>query len=101
MINSKQRAFLRAMANPMESIFQLGKSGISEQVLKQYDDILTAREIVKTNVLKSCDDTPANIARSVALSVHAEVVCVVGRKFVLYRKSEKLVKDGKSIILPW
>ncbi len=101
MINSKQRAFLRAMANPLESTFQLGKSGISEQVLKQYEDILVAREIVKTNVLRTCEDTPQNIARSVAASISAEVVCIVGRKFVLYRKSEKLVKEGKSIVLPW
>lgn len=101
MINSKQRAFLRAAANSLDSLFQIGKSGVTELVLKQYDEILTAREIVKTNVLKTCEDTPQNLARQIADSVHAEVVSVIGRKFVLYRKSDKLAKDGKSMILPW
>ncbi len=101
MINSKQRAFLRAMANKLDSTFQIGKSGLSEQVLKQFDEILISREIVKTNVLKSCDDTPKNIAESIAGAINADVVCVVGKKFVLYRKSDKLAKDGKSIVLPW
>jgi RNA-binding protein len=101
MINSKQRAFLRAKANSFENTFQIGKSGMSEQILKQYDEILTAREMVKTHVLKTCEETPKNIAHAVAASVHAEVVSVVGGKFVLYRKSEKLAKEGKSIVLPW
>lgn len=101
MINSKQRAFLRAMANKLDSTFQIGKSGISQQVLNQYDEILIAREIVKSNVLKSCDEAPRTLADSIAASIGAQVVSVIGRKFVLYRKSEKLAKEGKSIILPW
>jgi RNA-binding protein len=101
MINSKQRAFLRAMANKLDSTFQIGKSGISQQVLNQYDELLVVREIVKSSILKSCDEAPRAIADSIAASIGAEVVSVIGRKFVLYRKSEKLAKDGKSIILPW
>ncbi len=101
MINSKQRAFLRAKANSLDNTFQIGKSGISEQVLTQYDEILTAREMVKTHVLKTCEETPKSIAHSIAASVKAEVVSVVGGKFVLYRRSEKLAKEGKSIVLPW
>lgn len=101
MINSKQRAFLRAIANSLESTFQIGKSNVSEQMVKHYDEILVAREIVKTHVLKTCDETPKAVAHSIAELVNAEVVSVVGRKFVLYRKSEKLTKEGKSIVLPW
>lgn len=101
MIQSKQRAFLRAMANTMDSTIQIGKSGISEHVLQQYDEILIVREIVKTNVLKSCEKTPKETAIEVATAIDAEVVSVVGRKFVLYRKSDKLAKEGKSIVLPW
>ena len=101
MINSKQRAFLRGKANSLDSTFQIGKAGISEQVLKQYDEILIAREIVKTHVLKTCEETPKAIAHSIAASVQAEVVSVVGGKFVLYRRSEKLAKEGKSMVLPW
>jgi len=101
MINSKQRAFLRAMANSLESTFQIGKSGISEQAVKHYDEILIAREIVKTHVLKTCEESPKIVAHSIATLIDAEVVSVIGRKFVLYRKSEKLAKEGKSIVLPW
>lgn len=101
MINSKQRAFLRTLSNSSENTFQIGKAGISEQIIKQYDEILIAREIVKTNVLKTCEKTPAEAAKHIADLVQADVVQVVGRKFVLYRKSEKLVKESKSIVLPW
>lgn len=101
MINSKQRAFLRSLSNSLENTMQIGKSGISEQMTKQYDEILTAREIIKTNVLKTCEQTPKEAAAMVAEAVQADVVSVVGRKFVLYRKSDKLVQEGKSIILPW
>ncbi|MHB1483189.1 MAG: YhbY family RNA-binding protein [Saccharofermentanales bacterium] len=101
MINSKQRAFLRKLSNPLENTFQIGKSGLSSQIAQQYDEILTAREIVKTNVLKTCEKSPEEAAKFIAEAVNADVVQVVGRKFVLYRKSEKLVKEGKSIVLPW
>jgi len=101
MLNGKQRAFLRALSNSYENTFQIGKSGITDQTIKQFDEILTAREIVKTNVLKTSDQTPKEAAHFIAESVQADVVIVVGRKFVLYWKSEKLAKEGKSIVLPW
>lgn len=101
MINSKQRAFLRTLSNSFENTFQIGKSGISDQIIKQFDEILTAREIVKTNVLKTCEKSPKETANHIAELVQADVVLVVGRKFVLYRRSEKLAKEGKSIVLPW
>lgn len=101
MINSKQRAFLRAMANPLENAIQIGKSGVTDNVKEQYEEILTAKEIIKTNVLKTCEASPKEAAHEIATALGAEVVSVVGRKFVLYRKSDKLAKEGKSIILPW
>lgn len=99
-MKGKQRAFLKRMANDMECAFQIGKEGKSKNIIKQYDEILTAREMVKTNVLKSCDEEAKDIAGFLAEKTNSEVVCVIGRKFVLYRKSEKLSLEGKSIQIP-
>ncbi len=99
-MKGKQRAFLKSTANDLECAFQIGKSGKSKNIINQYDEILTAREIVKTNVLKSCEEDAKDIAYFLAEKTNAEVVCVVGRKFVLYRKSEKLSLEGKSIKIP-
>ncbi len=101
MINSKQRAFLRAMANSLDNTMQIGKSGITDHVKTQIEELLDMKEIVKANVLKTCESSPKEVAHEIANSIDADVVSVVGRKFVMYRKSEKLAKEGKSIILPW
>lgn len=100
-MTSKQRAFLRGLANPLDSTFQIGKGGLNENMIRQYDEYLTARELVKTNILKSCEDSPRDLAHKIAESLDAYVVMVVGRRFVLYRRSEKLATEGRSIILPW
>jgi len=99
-MTGKQRAFLRSISNSMECTFQIGKNGISENVTRQFEEILTAREIVKTNVLKACDETPKEVADIIAQSTGAYIVSVVGRKFVLYRKSKELEAEGKGINLP-
>lgn len=100
MLNSKQRAFLRGITNDLESVFQIGKNGVSDHSISQINDYLTAHEIMKIKLLKSEDENPSEIARNISLITDSEVVSVVGRKFTLYRKSEKLVKEGKNLILP-
>lgn len=93
MLNSRQRAQLRSMANTLETIMQIGKSGISEQSLKQIDDALTARELIKLKRLETAPETARETADFVAQKVGADVVQVIGSKFVLYRESkEKLIK---------
>lgn len=101
MINSKQRAWLRKQANPLDCQFHIGKGEVDEQVLKGLDEIMTTHELIKINVLKSAEQTPAEIAAAAAATVGAEVVQVIGRRFVLYRYSPKLAKQGKSIVLPF
>lgn len=100
MLTSKQRAFLRAMGNQLESTFQIGKSGITDNIITQYDQYLTVKEIVKTNLLKNDDETPKDAANKIAAATGAEVVSVTGRKFVIYRQSAKLAEEGMAIKLP-
>jgi RNA-binding protein len=89
LLTSKQRAMLRAMANAEDPILHIGKGEISPALIKQADDALKARELIKGRVLETCAHTPVEAAGMVAAEVNAEVVQVMGRTFVLYRKSEK------------
>ncbi len=88
-MTSKQRAYLRGLANTLEPIVHAGKGGISDALIKQADDALTAREIIKGKVLESAPGTARELAEEIAASVHAEVVQVIGRTFVLFRQKEK------------
>lgn len=89
MLNSKQRAYLRAMANGESAIMQIGKGGISENLAKTVSDALEARELIKLSVLENCEYTPRETADAIAEAVGADVVGVIGRKIILYRESEK------------
>ena len=89
MLTSKQRAYLRSMANTYDTIYQIGKGGISEMMVTQLDATLEARELIKLRVLENSEYTPREAAEEIAAAVNAEVVTVIGTKFVLYRESEK------------
>ena len=90
MLTSKQRAYLRSLANSAETILQVGKEGISENLIKQVDDALTARELIKGKVLETAGLTAREASDQIAAATGAEGVQCVGYKFVLYRKSKKL-----------
>ncbi len=96
MLTSKQRAFLRSLANDIDTILMVGKSGIGSDVIKQAGDALTAREIIKAKVLETAPLSPKEAAEQVAEQTQSEVVQVIGSKFVLYRRN---TKDPK-IVLP-
>ncbi len=89
MITSKQRAFLRSLANDIDTILMVGKSGIGSDIIKQADDALTAREIIKAKVLETAPVSAKEAAESVAEQTNSEVVQVIGSKFVLYRRNTK------------
>ena len=89
MITSKQRAYLRSLATNLDTIFQIGKGGISEEICTQIANALEARELIKMSVLENCSETPREMADALAAEVKADVVGVIGRKFILYRASEK------------
>lgn len=89
MLTSKQRAQLRGMANQMDTILQIGKTGITEQTIKQLDDALTARELIKIRTLETCPTTSRESADKLEKELKADVVQVIGTKIVLYRPNPK------------
>ncbi len=95
MLTSKQRAALRSMANGLDTIFQIGKGGVTEEICRQLDAALEARELVKARVLQNSDYTAKEAANEIALKIGADVVSVIGSKFVLYKES----KENKRIEL--
>ena len=89
MLTSKQRAYLRGIASSYDTIMQIGKGGINDNLLKTVSDALEARELIKLRVLENSDYTPREAADELAEKLSADVVIVIGTKFVLYRESEK------------
>jgi RNA-binding protein len=89
LLTSKQRAALRGMANGYDTILQVGKDGISRNVIRQADDALTARELIKLRVLDGAPLSARQAADSLAGEVGADVVQVIGTRFVLFRRNLK------------
>ncbi len=96
MLTSKQRAYLRALANNYDTIYQIGKGGISDMMVTQLDATLEARELIKIRTLDACEYGPREAGEILAEKLGADVVAVLGTKFILYRESKK----KKRIELP-
>ena len=96
MLTSKQRAYLRGLGQSCPAIMQIGKGGITENLLKTVSDALEARELVKLSVLDNCGEEPRVILDALCEALGADGVSCVGKKIVLYRESE----EKKTIILP-
>ena len=88
-LTSKQRAQLRSLANSIDTIVHVGKDGLGENLVKQADDALEARELIKGKVLETAPETVRETAETIAAAVNAQVVQVIGRTFVLYRANPK------------
>ena len=95
-MKGSERAKLRAMANTLEPIVHIGKDGITENLVKQVDDALTARELIKGKALETAPESAREAAETIAAAVGAEVVQVIGRVFVLYRRND----EEPKIVLP-
>lgn len=89
MLTSKQRATLRAMANNLDPIIYVGKAGLTENVIVQVDEALTARELIKGTVQQNAPVTAEEMVSEIAKATGAEAVSSAGRKFVLYRPRPK------------
>lgn len=96
MITSKQRAYLRSLAQNIDAIFQIGKNGINDNQIKQLIDALEARELIKITILDSTADDKQTIANELAEKTNSEVVQVIGKKITLYKRS----KEHPTIELP-
>ena len=89
MITSKERAYLRSLSANLDTIFQIGKGGITEEICNQIANALEARELIKARVLDNSGYTAKEAANEIAEAISCDVVSCVGTKFVLYKESTK------------
>ena len=99
MLTSKQRAKLRSIAQSYEPIFFIWKSGLSDEIINQLENAINARELIKLGVQESCEYSAREAADLIAPKLGADVVAVIGRKFVLWRRSrdpkKRVIELGK------
>jgi len=93
MLTSKERAELRAQANTLETTLMVGKDGVTESVIAEAENQLTARELVKGKVLENAFLSPREVSDAICEATGAEGVACIGTKFVIYRFSEKLREE--------
>ena len=94
-MTSRERAELKAQAMKLDSIFQIGKSSLTPQLVDAIKDALKARELIKINVLKNCMDNPKELAILVSERTGSQVVQVIGKKIVLYKKNTEKEEKKK------
>lgn len=95
-MTSKQRAYLRALSNKLDAIFQIGKNGLNENLIKQVDDALEARELIKLSILETAPNENYSIANELSMKTNSILVQIVGNKVTLYRPRKK----NSKIVLP-
>ena len=95
MLTSKQKSYLRSLAQTEPALFQIGKEGLSDNLIQTVDDALRTHELVKIKLLKTVSDDVDEIIFDLAMNTKSEVVQKIGRVFVLYRKAKET-----NIILP-
>jgi RNA-binding protein len=96
MLTGKQKRFLRSKAHHLNPIFQVGKGGVNENMIKQISDALEAREILKISVLQNCEEDKDQVAHELAKGTRAELVQIIGNIIVLYKES----LENKQLVLP-
>ena len=96
MITSKQRSYLRSLAHNIDPTVYIGKAGVTDNVIKEIDQCLEARELVKIKLQEGAELDAKTVANELAPGLRAEFVQAIGHKFTLYRES----KENKKIILP-
>lgn len=95
MLTGKQKRVLRTEANQMKPIFQVGKTGVNENMIKQMDEAIDKRELIKLSVLQNCPLSKEEVAEQLSNQTASEIVQIIGNNIVLYRKSKdnKLLED--------
>lgn len=96
MLTGKQKRFLRSEAHHLAPIFQVGKSGVNEQMIKQIQEALEVRELVKISILQNCEEDKHEVAEELAKQTGAELVQLIGLTVVLFKESV----NKKKILLP-
>lgn len=95
-MNSKQRSYLRGLANKVTPIFQIGKGGVNDNLITQVVDALEARELIKLSVLENSLISAKEAAKEVSEKTKSECIQIIGNKFILYKES----KENPTIVLP-
>ena len=88
-MTSKERSRLKSMANGLQTVTQIGKGGLSDNLIEALSEALEARELIKVNILETADSDADNVAQNAADLLGAQVVAVIGRKAIFYRRSSK------------
>ena len=88
-MTTKQRAYLKGLAMNLDPIFQIGKSSLTPEFTASINEVLEARELIKISVLKNCLDEVADVAEELAAQSNSELVQVIGRNVLLYRRHPK------------
>ncbi|AZP05073.1 ribosome assembly RNA-binding protein YhbY [Jeotgalibaca ciconiae] len=88
-LRGKQKQFLKKEAHHLQPIFQIGKGGLSDEIIKQIDEALEKRELIKINLLQNTDEVPADVAAEVADRIGAVVVQQIGKTIIFFRESSK------------
>ena len=96
MLNSKERSNLKSIAANLSPIAQLGKGGVSENMVRSLSDALEAHELIKINVLTNAEEDAKALGAQLADALKGECVAVIGRKIILYRRSSR--KDFDHIV---
>jgi RNA-binding protein len=96
MLTGKQKRFLRSKAHHLQPIFQVGKGGVNENLVKQVGEALEARELLKVSILQNCDEERGTVAEELYKGAKAELVQIIGNTIVLYKES----KENKQLQLP-
>lgn len=96
MLTGKQKRFLRAEAHHLSPIFQVGKGGVNENMIKQISEALEVRELIKVSILQNCEQDKDEVAEALSKGAKAELVQLIGHTVVLYKES----RENKKIELP-
>lgn len=96
MLRGKQKRFLRAKAHHLSPIFQVGKGGVNDNMIKQIGEALEVRELIKISILQNCDEDRDTVASELVSGTKSELVQIIGNTIVLYKES----KENKTINLP-
>ncbi|MGD9676752.1 MAG: ribosome assembly RNA-binding protein YhbY [Vulcanibacillus sp.] len=96
MLTGKQKGYLRSLAHHLDPIVQVGKGGVNDNMIKQIDELLEKRELLKVSILKNSTEEPSDAAQAFVEGTNAELVQIIGHTIVLYKES----KENKEIHLP-
>ena len=96
MLTGKQKRFLRSEAHHLNPIFQVGKGGVNENMIKQISEALEVRELIKVSILQNCEEDKNSVADELSSGTGAKIVQIIGNTIILYKES----KENKNIVLP-